>query len=727
MANRKRAQLIRLVLVCVALAPAWWLFSVSPRIVSSAASSSPLENDASRPTSAITIDSADAAETKDDDQEDSPPINTQIQILDVFGQPAVDCPFILAMQPLASPVRTQDVESSARDWVPGSLNGFVDQEGRLNEVLPPGNGVLMVDCRSRGFGRFQFQVPGSAHFQLEASAVIAAHVRREDGTPVPHALVTIDSSTWSEAWVDDFLTNLRRELVAVSQYHIQIQRFTRMTDAQGNVEFALPPGRGIIRARWQQGDSRGLKDAEVGEAVSYLRAEPSPPDGPMDDVTRAWRDVDWATQRLQHVDLILPTGIELKGLVLDAEGLPTVARVHLKQDADDPNDEDRFASVVTDATGAFSIRGLNSRLVALTAWVNKPEQRAHARVSPDQALVIRLLRPQVKGRVVDDQGAALKSFTLDGQHRLAEDGRFVRELGDEDELSLTIGAPGFTSRTLVARQTGDLGDVRLEKGRRLSGVILDAQTQAAVASAQVRAGLASAVSDGSGHFEISDAPLMGVVRVDAVNFVPVELRREENESPMRVLLNRGASLVVRVEDAEGLAWAGSRLRIFGPTGGIQSPPTDDRGQVQVWGLREGAWVVQSPVAQFDPVQVQVGKTGTYLAVLRPSTGGVEVRLEWEPAAPLRHPEVSLLPPRYPMPDSMSAWHDIAHQLNRVADEGGVFHRVEPGEHTLFAFRTVDGQVVGLRKEVVVTGESPQVLRISNPEPWQSLSFLAPRY
>lgn len=126
------------------------------------------------------------------------------------------------------------------------------------------------------------------------------------------------------------------------------------------------------------------------------------------------------------------------------------------------------------------------------------------------------------------------------------DGSFELQLAERREGSLTLGAPGFVTRTLDGLSVGqgqvlDVGDVELSRAATLSGRVTDAAGRG-VDGAQLRlianpedpfASLAifgsepMAVTDGNGNFTIDRAAVgPWSLRVDSDRFPPAQFRGE---------------------------------------------------------------------------------------------------------------------------------------------------------------------------------------------------------
>lgn len=655
------------------------------------------------------------------------PANTRVDLVDAQGRPAARCPYLLVV----------DAAAGEADGASEST-GEVPADGALALRLPRGTAILSVDCRSRGFGQLVFPSPSAAErLELEPPAVLSVRVLREDGRPVAGAEVSFEVEAWGRPW-------LRSVASALGPHLLRLWSPRRTTDVAGEAELALPPVSGVVRAR--AGASRAFTERDDFEPGGV---EPELEPASQLELARASAPVDLRA-RSQRVELVLPDGLALAGTVLDDRGAAAAGAAVTVQQYADPGDgsaDDVDARLKADATGAFRATGLAPRPVALVATLG--ELRAHARALPGKDVVLRLERPRVvTGRVVDEGGAPVALFFANHQTHRAPDGRFVLEVPRRaEELRVTVWAAGFAQRHLAVKPgpgVTDLGQVALERGHTVRGVVVDAASQAPVAGAGVEVAppwaghgeqlwsvepARGAKTDPAGRFELANAAADGVLHATAPGYRPKEQSAEGAE--LRVALDRGASLTVTLLDATGQRrLAAAEARLVDRTRQLVAA-TPRSNPFELAGLSAGSWQLFALArdceggrcldVRYDPAEVTLGEGERRELSLTPPRG-VEVRFAWLGAAPAGRVWSMLLAGRVALPQTLGAWQQLGYTAGRRLEADGRFHAVPPGPYTFFAWRMLDGQRVAFRAEVTVTGERDQLLEVAPPSAWEPLGF-----
>lgn len=319
----------------------------------------------------------------------------------------------------------------------GSRRGaFASRDGKLRiESLPPGNFVLDLQAFDANVsGRFLVGVPNSPHtYVLRARPWVDVRVLDAGGKPVANAHVEL---RWAQPEVRG------------------------ATDSKGTVSIQAAPGEyELVTFR--------PDEPYYAAAVLPIRLRPG--------------------LRLP-VSVTLPRGSTLTGQILDPQGQPAPA-VGVFVYRDPLGDHWLGArKATTDRGGRFEVTGLPDGQLTIVAF--SEERRTMTPPVPTVAgaggLVFRLReRPTVRGRITDESGKPVVSFTVISaatQVTTVRDlsGNFRVRLVDDDPEVLSIEAPGFARASITARvplgTESDLGTIRLRRPTVVRSQVLDATT-----------------------------------------------------------------------------------------------------------------------------------------------------------------------------------------------------------------------------------------------------------
>jgi hypothetical protein len=191
---------------------------------------------------------------------------------------------------------------------------------------------------------------------------------------------------------------------------------------------------------------------------------------------------------------------------------------------------------------------------------------------------------------------------------------------------LRVAARGYvpTERNLAAKPAGGtvmLGNLRLLRGQRLMGRVLDARN-AGIADAEVRAEpiqaggdllVARGRSGPDGRFEIGDAPPGAlIVSARAKGFGEQSVQHASAAQPLTIQLQPGADLRLVLRSPRGLPVAGAEVAIQVPN---DPRPTrrvaesDAEGRVLFEGLGSTDWTVRVTHPEYRPSGRPVKATG----------------------------------------------------------------------------------------------------------------------
>ncbi|MDP1825850.1 MAG: carboxypeptidase-like regulatory domain-containing protein [Archangium sp.] len=422
-------------------------------------------------------------------------------------------------------------------------------------------------------------------------------------------------------------------------------------------------------------------------------------------------------------------GARFAGVVLSSEGEPVSgARVHALQEEWDGGAESEGASTATsDSLGRFRLHSLRAGPVWLTVEVD--EARINGMFSesaPDEKVVLKLdPGSKISGRVVTSDGRPVRAFKVDDMEVDSEDGRFSLPVPSYS-TSVTFQVSGY-ARLLrrVELKDGDnpLGDVVMQRGRPVSGVVRDARSGEPIQGALID------IARDQADFDFSLYQDKGAVRSDAqgryrlpavdASATHLLVSAPRHVSSFKALvgdsvdfeLQPGSQLKVSVIDARGAPAQVGFLRALGPEGRTWrdyrgSPP----GTFEASDLAPGVWWVSVDSDHaYRGASVTLGETPTQL-VLSEVTNGVTISVNVVGGAE----KVLLLPGTLPRAErvfSFLTWGGTVSVIN------GVAHDVTPGTWTVMAIRGTSHEAAVQPIEVKASGNPVWTI---TPQ-WQQLS------
>lgn len=453
-------------------------------------------------------------------------------VTDSEGRPLKDADVRASRQPKPrDPVTASDVEPDSE--VDLDLADS-DAEGRFRLKLPaPGRHFLTVSTPLHIPLTLEVDAPATGvHFRLREGATLQGTVVDARGEPLADVDLRIGHGTGSPG----------PGLDAVS-------------DDAGSFELAgLAPGTYALEA--------SLKVGGAEHQASLTVEVPGP--------------------GTVQVTLRMDTGQSVSGIVVDEQGRPipdaeVEAYAFFREAEEYPGGAP--ATATTGPDGRFTVHHLVEGACLLSALkvgylpdVPAENARTDSRVpartgARDVRLVLRY-QGSLSGRVVRADGTPVTHFRVRGTPVKSADGAFRVPVEQAGRLHLRIEAPDFAAHLrevdVAPGEDVDLGEVRLEKGRRIHGLLVNAETSEPLQGALLRLRLADMPSDprkppvlsvatafdGTFSFEEADSrPL--VLEVEHNGYRPLRQPVGAGDQLLELRLSRGARVDVTVVDREG--------------------------------------------------------------------------------------------------------------------------------------------------------------------------------
>jgi protocatechuate 3,4-dioxygenase beta subunit len=595
----------------------------------------------------------------------------------------------------------EGVELDAELKTPGPPAPEVDSEEVLFAMSDATDSFF---ASSNGAGRFRLKVATPGRYVVTASVGDHVPVRLEVDAPATglHLALRAGGS------VKGSVVDARGEPLSSVDLRVTLgtgstaQELTTESDDEGSFLLeGLPPGTHTLEATLELAGARH----------------------------QASRTVEVRGPGTVEASLRMDTGGSVSGLVVDEQGRPipdaeVEAYVFFEESNEFPG-MGTPSSAKTGPDGGFTVHHLRKGPCLLRA--SKPgyspaeedlEQRPPSEqrlpsdfqaLAPTGARDVRLvLRYQgsISGRVVRADGASLTGLSVsvnyNNEHEPEEDGTFrvpVAAPGQQQVLIHASGlAPVLREVEVALGQDVDLGEVRLETGRRVSGRLVDAETSAPVVGVQVQveepdappgrtqvlAGEATAL-DGTFAFPSLEArPLKLVVRHKG--YLPLLQRLGTGDETLELRLSRGARVEGTVRDRAGRP-VETTVRLTPLSREAREPShldslpdmhrflmmdsrammhmddqslrfTSTGGTFSTRGLKPGAYALETEdtrdaggrEVRFPPQRVHIPASGTVVLAVTELSGGATLRaimnrLELE--EPTRHIRYGLIPGSVP--------------------------------------------------------------------------------
>lgn len=608
--------------------------------------------------------------------------------------------------------------------------------------------------------------PVPMDFTLEPAVSLSGVVVDEEGTPVAEASLQLvsgdgeqvqgtesyavsgedgrfmldapEAGTWTLSTEDErFLPEKKQVPLPSENLRWVLRRGARVdgrvTDADGT------PLSGVNISVWKHGEEwtyhrSGATDEQGRFTVSGMEAGSYRVDASLQEegVDRmASQAVQLRDNGRAEVSLSFETGWSLSGLVVDEAGQPMAeAAINVFQTPDGTprwrrgrggcgNERPR---VLTGRDGRFTLKHLTGEQYDLWAYKEgytflakkaagaEPLEQQSVRVSQGTAEVRLVLQAQavLRGRLVGPDGKPIPRFELNMRFMSDARGAFSTPIMETGSQQLFFNAPGMaqTAREVKVQEGVDLdlGEVRMEPGRRIRGVVVDAETGAVQAGAEVRivdstkdpaeglvrpALFARTQDDGSFEFPHVEAePLQ--LEVSHQHYRMAKVALGTSDASVTVRLATGARVTVSAVDAAGRPMdADVRFVPESETGSWENL-TVVKGSGARGGLEPGPYWVQvlagpDGAGGFTPQRVMIPEDGPVKLAFEQRKGSATVVLR---APGLNETvEAVLLPGNFPIPVTMktvSIW--VALGASGVADKDvRTFTGLPPGRARLLLF------------------------------------------
>jgi protocatechuate 3,4-dioxygenase beta subunit len=307
---------------------------------------------------------------------------------------------------------------------------------------------------------------------------------------------------------------------------------------------------------------------------------------------RASRPLELRDSERAEVSLRLETGWSFSGLAVDEAGRPlseVIVSASLPSKATPPWRRRRrscgneIPQLQAGRDGRFTLRHLSGDAYELWAYKEgytfAPAMSAGAELLGEHHLLVRAgakevrlvfkSQAQVRGRLVGPEGSPIERFEVN--NRLVSDkrGAFSSPIQETGTQEFFFDAPDMARTTRTVKvQAGvdvDLGEVRMDPGRRVEGRVLDAETGAPVAGARLL--LSGVPQEGlersprvsidtetqeDGSFELPHLEARPFeLEVTRSGYRPARAALGSSNASVTVRLDPGASVEVSVRDSQG--------------------------------------------------------------------------------------------------------------------------------------------------------------------------------
>lgn len=311
-----------------------------------------------------------------------------------------------------------------------------DEDGRFElELRMPGVVPLVAWSATHGRGTVNGRSGETVELRLKRGAVLEIELRDVDGTPIAETVHLRCPDTGENQWA--------------------------------SVQVPLSRVAGLEPGRWELNLTH-----EKRLAIS--------------------KEVTLQRDQIVRVRLQLEAGATVEGRVVDARGAPlSNARVMFGGSMVDTTDE----------RGHFTLLGVPPGPVTVTAFDRESVRSASADVvAPTRDAVVRFAPTlRVTGRVVDEQGRPVPSFTVEHQAVTQPDGRFDVQI---EAGNVRISADGYRSARFEVEADTNLGVVRLAHVGVLRGEVVAQGRPVPGATVLVGSIYGEAISDAAGRFEV---------------------------------------------------------------------------------------------------------------------------------------------------------------------------------------------------------------------------------
>lgn len=391
-------------------------------------------------------------------------------------------------------------------------------------------------------------------------------------------------------------------------------------------------------------------------------------------------------------------GVPFAGVVISSEGEPVQgAEVTAWQDSLDGGFEvPVVARATTDEQGRFRLRSMVAGEVQLSTEHRKRHLETHqVAKAPDEHVVVKLNAGlTISGRVVNSEGQPITEFSILHQPVEAADGRFSIPMR-EGTSTLAFDAEGYAQliRPVKLKQ-GDnpLGDVVMQRGRPVTGVVRDARTKQPIEGALIDVGVEQAENfllserngavptDSQGRYRLPAVDSSSTyIFVTARQYVSASQPLQGNTADFE--LKPSSTLTVKLVDALGAPFTQRAWVAATGKGMVPLRPASTPGTYESKEMSPGSWTISvqaDPSRTFRSTQVTIGETNADLTI-REATDGVTVELK-----PTEANDGMVLVPGTVA--SVNGLKGVMMRGDSLRVINGSAHNVLPGAWTVLLFR-----------------------------------------
>ncbi|RKH31782.1 collagen binding domain-containing protein [Corallococcus sp. CA031C] len=354
-----------------------------------------------------------------------------------------------------------------------------------------------------------------------------------------------------------------------------------------------------------------------------------------------------------------------------------------------------------------------------------------------------VLKPKarLRGRIVDEGGQPVTSFSVNGSEVTSTDGTFAEPVEPDDVRKLVVRAMDFAplERALTPPDEGDLdvGTLTLSRGRTVRGVLHDARTGAPFTAREATAtrpqvhvriegtGPADSrraldarwvVPGEDGMLLLERLPATALtLRLEVDGYLPLQRTLTAEARTFTDVLDPGASVEVQVRDTRGQPLAATVT--FVDAEGTSHLHVAPQGTARAQGLPPGLYWMQTEPAdddreeRFRPQPLRIPASGPVVVTLEALKEGSTLHLRLEDDIDL----ALLVPGPVPFPESLQAAAWLNQKSHPVQWRDGppkvaTFQHLPAGRYTLFAMGTNGEQLHREELEVSATGEHSRDVR-----------------
>jgi protocatechuate 3,4-dioxygenase beta subunit len=469
------------------------------------------------------------------------------------------------------------------------------------------------------------------------------------------------------------------------------------------------------------------------------------PGGRSYSAARASKEVELRGTERAQLELRVPRGLELSGRVVDAQGAPVTGSMVSGVAAQGGGAG--YAVDETDEAGAFKLSGLQPGKYELRAMGPKRGEHAVAKATAqagDTAVQLVLAEARkLVGRVVDEAGRPLASFSINDKRFDAPDGKFELPVGEEQtKYFFFVSASGYaqTGRnvTLSGPRT-DVGEIAMSRGRPVSGRVIAAGTGSPVAGALVDVAESrlfegelaeprlserngAVRTDSQGRYQLPAVRAeVDLIVATAQGYVAAKKPLTADQTQVELVLTQGTTLKVTVLDKDGKPLE-AMVSARNHEGRMVMSHDTNLHPKTVRTLSPGKWLVSALArgTRVGSAQLELKDQPEAEVTLREVVGGVSLTVQ-SSAFDVGAVNLMLAPGKFAFPTEPAAWKALW-GLDTARPTRGKFTQIVPGDYTLLVTREAGRALEGFVMPVRVSAEPNQTVTAAPPNGWQATTW-----